>query len=289
MQDRERLGAIDRIAKQGDADRYVAALFVPPSARPHLLALIAFNVELARIGELVSEPALGEIRLQWWRDALDRAARGNAARSEATRGEETGNPVADAIGTLLQTYPHLRAALERLIDARRFDVAVKIMPDWPALQTYVDDTAGAMFVAGAGLLAERADGAETAARAGGFAYGVTGLMRALPVHAARGRVDLPADVLLRHGTTPEQVLAGETTPGLDDLLAEFRRQANAKLDEASRLVQGLDPMLRTAFLPLSLVRPYLSALAREGHDAQHQIAAINPLYRLWRMATWRGR
>jgi phytoene synthase len=289
LHDRERLDAIDRIAKQGDADRYVAALFAPLSARAHLLALIAFNVELARIGEQVSEPALGEIRFQWWRDALDPAARGNAARGEAPRGEATGNPVADAIGTLLQTYPHLRAALERLIDARRFDVAVKIMPDWPALQTYVNDTAGAMFVAAAGLLAEGGDGVETAARAGGLAYGVTGLMRALPVHAARGRVDLPADALLRHGTAPEQVLAGEMTPGLADLLAEFRRQANAKLDEASRLVQDLDPMVRTAFLPLSLVEPYLSALAREEHDALHQIAAINPLYRLWRMATWRGR
>jgi 15-cis-phytoene synthase len=289
LQDRERLGAIDRIAKQGDADRYVAALFVPPSARPHLLALIAFNVELARIGELVSEPALGEIRLQWWRDALDRAARGNAARGEATRGEETGNPVADAIGTLLQAYPHLRATLECLVDARRFDVAVKIMPDWPALQAYVDDTAGAMFVAAAGLLADGVDGAETAARAGGLAYGLTGLMRALPVHAARGRLDLPADALCRHGTTPEQVLAGEMTPGLADLLAELRRQARDKLDEASRHVQDLDPMAGTAFLPLSLVEPYLSALAHERHDALHQIAAINPLYRLWRMATWRGR
>jgi 15-cis-phytoene synthase len=273
------MGAIDRIAKQGDADRYVAALFVPPSARQHLLALIAFNVELARIGRLVSEPALGEIRLQWWRDALDRAA----------RGEETGNPVADAIDTLLQAYPYLRATLECLVDARRFDVAVKIMPDWPALQAYIDDTAGAMFVVAAGLLADGVDGVETAARAGGLAYGLTGLMRALPVHAARGRLDLPADALRHHGTTPEQVLAGEMTPGLADLLAELRRQARDNLDEASRHVQDLDPMARTAFLPLSLVEPYLSALAHERHDALHQIAAINPLYRLWRMATWRGR
>jgi 15-cis-phytoene synthase len=288
LHDRERLGAIDRIAKQGDADRYVAALFTPLSARAHLLALIAFNVELARIGEQVSEPALGEIRLQWWRETLDRAARGSA-RGEATRGAATGNPVADAIGTLLQAYPHLRTTLERLVDARRFDVALKIMPDWPALQAYVDDTAGAMFVAAAGLLADGADGVETAARAGGLAYGLTGLMRAMPVHAARGRLDLPADALGRHGTTPEQVLAGEMTPGLADLLAELRRQARDKLGEASRHVQDLDPMARTAFLPLSLVEPYLSALAHERHDVLHQIAAINPLYRLWRMATWRGR
>ena len=40
---------------------------------------------------------------------------------------------------------------------------------------------------------------EPAVRAAGIAYGLTGLMRAMPVHAAQGRVDLPADMLRRHG------------------------------------------------------------------------------------------
>jgi phytoene synthase len=278
LPDRERLGAVCRIAKQGDPDRYLAALFAPPSARAQLIALIAFNVELARIAELVSEPALGEIRLQWWRDALGLAAKGKA----------TGNPVADAAGELLQMHPRLRTTFDRLIDARRFDVAVNIMPDWPALHAYIDDTAGAMFLATAELSGARGDSVDAAARAGGLAYGLTGLMRALPVHAAGGRVDLPADALARHGTSPEAVLAGEMTDGLAALLTELRSQARAQLADAMRQIKDLGPAAPTAFLPLSLVEPYLSALAREAHDALRQVATINPLYRLWRLATWRG-
>ena len=278
MHDRERLGTISRIAKHGDPDRYLAALFAPWPARAQLLALIAFNVELARIGELVSEPELGEIRLQWWREALDRAA----------EGEATGNPVADAVGALLQSHPHLRATFTRLIDARSFDVAVKLMPDWPVLERYLNDTAGAMFAASADILGSPGQGLEAAAQAGGTAYGLTGLMRALPVHAAAGRVDLPADALARHGTSPEQVLAGEMTEGLVALLAEFRGIVRDKLTEALRDVRHLGPEGRMAFLPLCLVEPYLSALAREDHAALRQVAGINPLYRLWRMATWRA-
>jgi phytoene synthase len=274
LHDPERLGAISRIARNGDPDRYLAALFASSSARAQLLTLIAFNVELARIGELVSEPGLGEIRLQWWRDA--------------TCGEATGNPVAEAVGMLLRSRPHLRATVDRLIDARSFDVAVKLMPDWPALERYLNDTAGAMFTASADILGSTGQGLAAAAKEGGTAYGLTGLMRALPVHAAAGRVDLPADALARHGTSPERVLAGEMTEGLVALLAELRGIVRDKLTDASRHVRHLGPEVRTAFLPLCLVEPYLSALARADHAALRQVAGINPLYRLWRVATWQA-
>lgn len=279
MDDRARLDALRRIARDGDPDRTLAALFAPPAARASLLALIAFNVELARIGEQVSEPSLGEMRLEWWREALERAA----------RGESTGQPVADAMGARLRAHPHLRLTLERLIAARRFDVAVKTMPDDAALNDYVDGTAGAMFAAAAELLGAKGESAATVARAGGLAYGLTGLMRALPVHAAQTRIDLPADRLRQHETAPEQVLAGEMTEGLAALLAEFRAEARASLREAVRSMRDLDPAARMAFLPLALVEPYLAALGREGRDALHEVADINPLYRLIRLATWRGR
>ncbi len=214
----------------------------------------------------MSEPTLGEIRLAWWREALSRAA----------QGESTGQPVADAMGALLRAHPQLRPTLERLIDARRFDVAVKIMPDEAALKAYIDDTAGAMFAAAAELLGAKGEGVRTVARAGGLAYGLTGLMRALPVHAAQGRIDLPADRLRRHGTSPEQILAGEMSEGLAALLGEFRAEARASLREALRAMRDLAPAARTAFLPLALVEPYLAALARETRDALHEVAEHQP-------------
>jgi 15-cis-phytoene synthase len=269
---------VRRIARSGDPDRALAALFAPRDFRADLLALYAFNVELARIAEQVSEPELGAIRLQWWRDALDRAA----------KGEATGHPVADAWGEAQRRHALSPHRIESLIDARSFDIATKIMPDWSALETYLHDTAGALFALAAACAGVPRAVIEPAAAQAGFAYGLTGLMRALPVHASGGRLYLPADMLRRHGTSPEAVLAGNTEPGLLRLLEDLGSKARAALDDAGHHIAKLDRRAQAAFLPLSLVEPHLAALEKPGRDPLHDIADINPLYRLWRLARWRG-
>lgn len=276
MDEREREDAVRTVARDGDPDRYASALFAPRPAREALFALYAFNVELARGAEQVSEPQLGEIRLQWWRDALERG----------TAGEATGHPVADAVGSAVRRYALSRDSIAGLIDARSFDVSVKIMPDSAALDDYLGKTAGALFRLGAEVVApHRTAGIEPSVRAAGIAYGLTGLMRALPVHASLGRVDLPAETLRSHGTSPEQILAGETSKGLTDVLAEFRETALVALKSARAHVAALPREVRKAFLPLALVAPYLSALRKA--DPLRQVAEINPLYRLWRLGTCR--
>jgi 15-cis-phytoene synthase len=282
LDSREREDAVRTVACDGDPDRYASALFASRASREPLFALYAFNVELARVAEQVSEPQLGEIRLQWWRDTLNRAF----------AGEATGHAVADAVGSVARHYALSREDLSGLIDARSFDVSVKIMPDTAALDDYLGKTAGALFhlaaeVGSCSAAARKHPSLEPAVRAAGIAYGLTGLMRALPVHAARGRVDLPNDMLLRHDTSPKQILAGQTSKGLTDVLAEFRETAHVALKSALRHVSALSPQARRAFLTLALVDPYLRALQRT--DPLRQVADINPLYRLWRLATCRFR
>jgi phytoene synthase len=277
LHEAERGDTVRGIARSGDPDRALAALFAPHQARADLFALYAFNVELARIAEQVSEPELGAIRLQWWREALERAA----------KGEATGHPVVDALGEAVGRHGLSRQRIEALIDARGFDVATKIMPDGNALKAYLKDTAGALFALGAEILGARGPSLEPASSQAGLAYGLTGLMRALPVHAASGRVYLPADALYRHGTSPERVLAGTTSEGLLAVLAELRGKAKDALGEARRHVAQLDPSAQAAFRSLCLVEPYLAALEKSGRDPLREIAGINPLYRLWCMARWR--
>ena len=274
MHEAERGETVRAIARAGDPDRALSALFAPRDARADLFALYAFNVELARIAEQVSEPDLGAIKLQWWRDAVDQAA----------SGETTGHPVADAFGAAVRRRALSADRIAALLDARQFDIARESMADLPSLEAYLRDTAGNLFVLAASILGARAGAVEPAARAAGLAYGLTGVMRAMPVHAASGRLYLPADALRRHGTAPEQVLTGKTSQGLDEALAEFRAMAREALDEAERHVAKLEAPARTAFLPLSLVDPYLAALEKSGRDPLRDIAGINPLYRLWRLA-----
>ena len=77
----------EALVRREDPDRWLASLFIPEAARRHVLALYAFNLEVARVREVVSEPMLGEIRLQWQRDALEKP----------DDGDVRANPVAAAL------------------------------------------------------------------------------------------------------------------------------------------------------------------------------------------------
>ena len=280
MHEAERDDTVRKIARAGDFDRALAASFAPREAQADLLALCAFNVELARIAEQVSEAELGAIRLQWWREAIARSL----------KGETIGHPVADTFGETARARAFPAEIIAALIDARRFDVADKTMPDWDSLERYLKDTAGAMFALGGACLGARGPTLGQAAERAGLAYGLTGLMRALPLHAAGGRVYLPADMLVSCGTSSEAVLAGSASQGLRGLLAALREKAGVACEEARRQVVGLERPARAAFLPLRLVDPYLAALEaqdRRGGDPLREITDINPLYRFWRMASWR--
>ncbi len=270
----ERASTVRRIARDGDPDRSLAALFAPSDIRADLFALYAFNVETARIAEQVSEPDLGAIRLQWWREALD--------------GKPTGHPVADAFTETLRRRALSPARVAALIGARGFEIANKIMPDEAALQAYLRNTTGNLFALTAEIAgAPRSAHLDELCDVAGQAYGLTGLMRALPVHSATGRVYLSADLLRSHGTSPERLLAGEANEGLQTLLGELRRKAKDTLDKTMQHLAQSDEPTRAAFRPLSLVEPYLAALAKGGRDPLRSIAGINPLSRLWRMTRWR--
>ncbi len=279
MKERERAATVQRMARKADPDRAIAALFAPSPVREDLFALFALNGELARIAEQVSEPSLGAIRLQWWRDALERA--------EA--GEATGHPVADAFGDVLSRRSLSRERIAGLIDARSFDIGETVMPDTRTLDAYLFDTTGGLFALAAEIAGAEGENQGLIAQAAGQAYGRVRVMRSLPVLAAKGRTYLAADALERAGTTPQDIFAGNTTPGLIGLLADMREEARAALREARFNLYGegmkgtgLDAAGQTAYLPLALVEPYLKALAKVK-DPLHDIAAINPLTRLWRL------
>ncbi|MGH6866132.1 MAG: phytoene/squalene synthase family protein [Methyloceanibacter sp.] len=268
---------IRQIARRGDPGRALAALFAPRGSRDDLFGLYAFDAELARIQHIVSEPALGAIRLQWWREAIERAA----------RGEPAGHPVADAFGAAISRRSLSRTRIAALIDARGMETDRDIMPDLRALSAYLDDTESGLFALAEEIVGEGRSASSEAVRAAGEAYGLTALMRALPHKATKRRVDLPEDLLARHGTSPEEVLAGEASDGLRALLASLRTRASDALKEANRHIAALDPRAREAFRPLALVEPYLAALESEDHDPLRHVVEINPLYRIWRIATWR--
>jgi phytoene synthase len=274
--------AVAAAARAGEPDRYLATLLAPPSARPTLLALAAFASEIARVPYLASsEPAIGEIRLQWWRDAL-----------QADDGSRTGNPVADALLAAARHHALPRALLLETIDARSSELTGEVMADDAALHAYLWKSEGAAFALAGRVLSPSASAAiDTAAAASGHAYGLSRLLASLPRTLSHGRVPLPQSRLDAAGLTPAQLLAGEGGPQAAGLLAGLGEEVRRSLVTSRQHVANLPREARAAFLPLALVQSYLRALDRRGRDLLRGSAEIAPLTRVMRIAVahWLGR
>ena len=188
------LSPLGRTVQRHDPDRFLTALFAPPARRETLFLLYAVNHELARAREVVSNPMLALIRLQWWREVAE----------GARRRHEVAGPLGDALddGRLLP------ADILAMIEGREAEAGP--IEDAAAFRAYVRAAFG-----GVALAAGRALGAGGAAleavRDLGAAYGVAGILRNVPVLARQDRCVLPLD-LLRAASLSEGELGSQALP-----------------------------------------------------------------------------
>ena len=151
--------------RRHDPDRFLCALFAPADRREDLVALYAFNLELARTREQVSEPMLGRIRLQWWRDAVAEIYSGTPRRHAAIQ------PLHEAV----KRHGLDRVLLDRMIDAREADMDGKPPRDLTAREEYAEGTAGALAALALGVLGVVDEPAKRAARHVALAWALTGI------------------------------------------------------------------------------------------------------------------
>ena len=264
------------LVRQHDRDRYLSTLFAPEDKRPALFALYAFNVEVSRVREIVSEPLPGEMRLQYWRDLLH----GDAMAF-------SGHPVAEALARAIARYNWPRKALLDLIEARTFDLYDDPMPSVADLEGYAGETSSALMRLASLALADGADpGGSDAIGHAGVAYALSGILRALPWAVGRGQVFLPVDLMNRHGLTRESLLARQVGEPLRAVLADVRALARSHMDAARRAAESAPPAVRMAMTPAALVEPYLAASERAASDPFRMAVDISPLRRIWTL--WRA-
>jgi phytoene synthase len=122
------------IVQRGDPDRFLAAMAAPVAARRVLFPIYAFNVEVARAPWVTEEPMIAEMRLQWWREALEEIASGGTVRRH-----EITMTLVDVLDT------EGARDLDRLIAARRWDVYKDGFEDEEHFKEYLDATAGELM------------------------------------------------------------------------------------------------------------------------------------------------
>ena len=250
-------------ARDLDHDRYLAALLAPAPARDALMTVAAFHGEIARIPTTVREPAMGAIRLQWWRDTLG----GDATAAQ------TGSPVADRMHHAIESGALPIAEVLAIIDAYETLLQPWALAEPAALDAFLDASQGAAFRLSAHVLGGEEGNARGIVGAAAQAYGRVQLLRALPLLLAKGH----------NPFAPEPVQ--DWAPVLQPILASTHRS----LAEVCRLMPIASLTLRTAILPVALVEPYLTALERLGSRIASEQAGISPLSRVWRIYIARRR
>ncbi|WP_300550524.1 squalene/phytoene synthase family protein [Roseovarius sp.] len=222
------LNACGDLLRRGDPDRFLAAMAAPVAARRVLFPLYAFNLEVARAPWVTQEPVIAEMRLQWWRDALEEIREGGAVRRN-----ELVTPLAevlDATGA---------ARLEALIEARRWDIYREPFADQAAFERYIDDTSGTLLGVTARALGPADEGVS---RDAGYALGLANWFRAIPALEAAGRIPL--------------------VDGRPEALRALASEGLARLGRARAARRKVSRAAGPAFFPLWQAGPILARVRR---------------------------
>jgi NADH dehydrogenase [ubiquinone] 1 alpha subcomplex assembly factor 6 len=263
------------LVRRHDRDRFQTVLFAPAARREALFTLYAFNYEIARVRESVHEPMLGQIRLQWWREAIEAAYRGAAPRR---------HEVVEPLSAAIATRGLGRERFDRLIDARERDLDAAPPASLAALEAYAEGTSAALIELALEALDAAAPASLTAARHVGVAYALAGLLRAMPVHAGTGRSFIPDDIATEAGLDPRDYAALRPTPALRRVAEVMAGAATGHLVAARELRGDVPRAALPALLPARIADTALRRLEQAGFDPFSPEAARPDPLQSWRLA-----
>jgi NADH dehydrogenase [ubiquinone] 1 alpha subcomplex assembly factor 6 len=250
-------------------------LFAPAERREALFALYAFNFEVARIRETVSEPVLGQIRLQWWRESIAAAFEGGVVRHHI---------VVEALTTAIRAGALTRAHFERLVDAREQDLDEASPDSLAALQDYAEATSARLVYLALESLGIRDPAAESAGFHIGVAYALSGLLRAMPFQARAGRLIIPADIAVQTALDSADYRALRSTPALRSAAAEIAAVASRHLASARAHRRSIARRALPALLPAIVAARSLARLKQAGYDPFDPALTTPDTMQGWRLA-----
>ncbi|MBS27423.1 MAG: phytoene synthase [Alphaproteobacteria bacterium] len=265
--------------RRHDHDRYLTALFLASESRADALALYAFNQEVARSREIVSEPLLGQIRLQWWRETIE-GIYANTPRE---------HPVVEALGVAIARHDLPHAAFDSLIDAREADLEDGPRESLHALEVYARDTSGELAALVMQTLEPGNSLASDTARRVGTAWALVGLARSVVFHAQSQRLYIPEALLSEYEIERRRLFDLKPSSGLNRAIKRMIDLAASHLDNARSVSGEMSRAARRGLLLASLADRHIAAIRKVGYDPFAIPAGdVAPVLRLaW--TAWRGR
>lgn len=247
--------------RRTDSDRFLSALFAPAEMRPHLFALYALDQELKRIPGLVSEPMLGAIRFQWWRDTI----------GSIYQGEHPGHELVPALAAAIEAGSLPAEGFHHWLDAREDEMNERPFADMASMEDHARRAEGTIMNMAGRILGT----AETAEALSGFAaaYGLVDLLKRFGSAAGNQNAFLPDDQI---GGSEDALFSGRLTPEITSAFNDVARHAQALLETVRK--DGVARDVLPAGLHAGLVPGYVRMFTRRGFDPFRSSPEI-PAYR----------
>jgi phytoene synthase len=221
--------------RQHDPDRFLISLLAPRQHRAALWVLFAFNYEIAKTREVVSDTTIGLIRLQWWRDALSEIYDGKAPRKH-----EVVTPLADVI----KRYDLPQELFDNLIYAREFDLEGVAPASLEGLLSYCDFTTTPLTQLALMILGESEE--EEVVRAVSTHYALLGTLRAVPYMLGKRHVMIPQDILGEHDLNTEKICdfnkKADLVKIIEKMLLTQKQLRNDELLITSRFIHSMNAL-----------------------------------------------
>lgn len=246
-----------------DSPSYTLQTFIPPSARDAYLSIRALNIELARIPDLVSNPTVGSLRMQFWRDNIGRTFADTPPR------EPVAVLLHYALASLKSRHPGMSTSAMKAWFMKVINTREQYMDNRPytsiaALESYAENTYSTLLYLTLAALPLQSMEADHVASHIGKATGIAAVLRGLPLIAfppppnqhnnnaafvgalggsatgRQGTVVLPLDVMAETGVKEEEVFRqGAEAPGLKDAILMVAARANDHLITAREMLKNL--------------------------------------------------
>lgn len=257
--------------RQADPVRYTAALYVPAEQRAALVGLWLFQAEIERIRDLVSEPLPGEIRLQWWRDVINRMRDGEAQQS----------PLAKALLATIDQHDLQREQFDNYLEAMIFDLYDDPIPSIAQFEGIMGETQSVFFqMAGQVLHGSPLPSGDAAGHAG-VAFGVTRCLLNLEKHRLRAQLYIPVDMLSAEGVERDHWQAKGEGPEKQVVVQAFIAFGVTHLKQFDTALAQLPSKARPAFLPTAICQGVFAMARKNPGKALSGGLDFGPLRTQW--------
>lgn len=254
---------------------YYAFRFLPPEQRDAVIALYAFCREVDDVVDECSDPGVARLKLDWWRQEIERVFAGNAQ-----------HPVGQALQPQVAAHGLAEEYFREIIDGMEMDLTRNRYASFRELALYCYRAAGVVGILAAQIFGYRHRDTTRYAIDMGTALQLTNIIRDVHEDAQRGRIYIPQDELRQFGVDHERLLQLRPSGDFQGLMRFQAERAREHYDKALQELPAADRYAQRSGLAMGAIyMATLDEIERDGFAVLERRVALTPLRKLW--IAWR--